>query len=156
MDGINSYDEVAQELKNIKTKIDNDQYNSINSYLLAYAIIRISGVIENEFKKCIFNKVTEDTREIIQEYFTKKLILSSRNPTTDNIIGVLAEFNKDWTKNFSAKTNDTIEKADLNSLVALRNSFAHGNMVDTSIENLIKYNESGFEIINRLRETISM
>lgn len=154
MNGINIQKEIIQELKDIQNKINSNVGDSINSYLLSYAVIKITGSIEAEFKKCIFEKVTEGSNKIIKDYLTKKIINNSSNPKTGKIESILGEFNSEWSKIFSDKTKEIIDAANLNSLVALRNSFAHGSTINTSIENLIKYSESGFKIIDILRESV--
>lgn len=154
MNGIDIQKEIMQELKEIQNKINSDVGDSINSYLLSYAVIKITGSIEAEFKKCIFEKVTEGSNEIIKDYFTRKIINNSSNPKTGRIESILGEFNSEWSRVFSNKTKEIIDAVNLNSLVTLRNSFAHGSAINTSIEDLIKYSESGFKIIDILRESV--
>lgn len=69
---------------------------------------------------------------------------------------ILEGINPEWFKELKSrvlKKNNL--KNDLNSLIQLRNTFAHGNSINESIDTIIKYYESGMLMMEELDKIIN-
>jgi len=148
-------DDCADELIRIKTRIDKDKFDDMVKFLQRYAIIKACGTIETVAKNMIADQVDSDTNVEVQNYITVKVRDSSTNPKTGNISSLLGEFSQSWKTAFDGKINThTAEKGSLNSLVQLRNDFAHGQSPNTTINTIIRYFEDARIIIELLSETL--
>lgn len=146
-----------EELKGIKARIDKDQFDEMVRFLQRYAIIKACGTIEYVVKNMIADRVSASCSPELQNYISVKVRDSSTNPSTGNISTLLGEFStSDWKKDFDAKLSSHLEeKASLNSLVQLRNDFAHGKSPAIGINSIIKYFEHARVIVELVDETIT-
>lgn len=149
-DCIRKIDDCRDELTSIKTWIDHNQLDSIVSYLVAYSVIRSSGVIELVFKQMVYDFLSDQTKEETQYYLEKQIIDSSCNPKVGNMLHLLDQVDTRRSAQFDADTKGTQEKQDLGSLVILRNDIAHGRTNNPTINTVINYFESGVKILNKL------
>jgi len=67
---------------------------------------------------------------------------------------LLKQINGDWNAAFKAAIQE-VDKQSLNSLVELRNQLAHGNSITASIDDIITYFFSGYNIIIVLDSIVS-
>lgn len=134
-------DDCSDELEKIKTRINKDQFDDMVRFLQRYAIIKACGTIEYVVKNMIADYVDAGSSAELQNYISIRVRDSSTNPTTGNISNLLGEFSSTkWKKIFDdSLTTHAEEKASLNSLVQLRNDFAHGKSPTIGILNIIKY-----------------
>lgn len=144
-----------REIEAIEHHIDNDKFNSLNPYLVSYAVIKTSGTIETVYKNLVADMISSGASEEVQNYLKRGIRDSSSNPTVGNIIQLLQSLNQTWRQEFEDKTKGTEEKGSLSSLVDLRNSFAHGRSITASIGNVKRYFEDGKTILTWLEEIIS-
>ncbi len=144
---ISALRDCANEIKTIEKRINQNQLDSIVRFLTQYAIIRSSGVIENTLKKMVYDYLSNDTTDDTKNYLTKSILESSTNPRTGNMLKYL-EFNSDKRKNFESKLKEfSKQKEELNSLVQLRNDFAHGINTNRGILTIKSYYKSGAKIL---------
>ena len=134
-------DDCSDELEKIKTRINKDQFDDMVKFLQRYAIIKACGTIEYVVKNMIADHVDAGSSAELQNYISIRVRDSSTNPTTGNISNLLGEFSSaKWKKKFDdSLATHAEEKASLNSLVQLRNDFAHGKSPTIGILNIIKY-----------------
>ncbi len=134
-------DDCSDELEKIKTRINKDQFDDMVRFLQRYAIIKACGTIEYVVKNMIADHVDAGSSAELQNYISIRVRDSSTNPTTGNISNLLGEFSSTkWKKIFDdSLASHAEEKASLNSLVQLRNDFAHGKSPTIGILNIIKY-----------------
>lgn len=143
------------ELTNIRQWIDGNKLNSNVRYLVAYSVMKASGTIEVVFKLMIYDFLAENVKEETQYYLTKMVVDSSCNPNTNNMSKMLEQIDTARRTIFDNRVKGTQQKGDLNSLVVLRNDLAHGRTVNATINNVLKYYESGVYILNLLDEILS-
>lgn len=149
--------ECAEELQKIKVRIDKNQFDDMVKYLQRYAIIKACGTVESVVKNMIADYVDADTNLEIQNYIAVKVRDSSTNPSTGNISHLLGEFSSlGWKVAFDEKIkNHQTEKVSLNSLVQLRNDFAHGNSPNATINTIICYFDDARLIISLVEEALT-
>lgn len=144
----------SAELIQIKTWINAHRFDSNVKYLIAYSVVRASGTIERVLKSMLFDYVSQGANAEAVNYFTKHISDASFNPSPGQIEKMLTTFNPAWASSFKNSINGTQQKADLKSLVQLRNNFAHGSSITSSIETVLKYYVSGIWILNELSKII--
>lgn len=143
--------DTLDELHNIKGWIDNNKLDSKVRYLNAYSVIKASGTIEQVYKNIVFGKLSENANEHAKNYLTKQILDASFNPGTGIIQKMLQNINSNWwIKLDNEFKTSKLCKQDLNSLIQLRNSIAHGNTINESIDNILRYYLSSKDIMECL------
>lgn len=150
-------DDCADELQKIKKRIDKNQFDDMVMFLQRYAIIKACGTVESVIKNMIADHVDANTNPEIQHYIATNVRDSSTNPKTGNISNLLGEFSSAvWKANFDTKVKQHgTEKTSLNSLVQLRNDFAHGLSPNTTINTIIRYFNDSRVIVTLVDETLN-
>lgn len=143
------------ELRKIKTWIKANIFDSNVRFLTSYAVIRASGTIERVLKQMLFDCVSQGVNNEALYYFNKHIMDASFNPSTKAINRKLSELNPAWQNSFENVIKGSSQKGDLNSLINLRNDFAHGTPITSSIDDVIKYYISSVWILNELHKIIS-
>lgn len=147
-------DNCSHELQLIETHINGDKFNSLNPFLISYAVIKACGSIEVVYKNLIVDIIVVGSTAEAKNYLEKNIRDSSSNPTTGNIQRLLQDLNSTWAQQFEAKTKGTGEKGSLSSLVGLRNDFAHGRNVTASIGNVRQYFDDAKTVLTWLDSII--
>ena len=80
---------------------------------------------------------------------------SSSNPKTGNMSNILQNISSKKRNIFDQKVKESDKKDKLNSLVQLRNDFAHGGNINISIDTIITYYDAGRSILDILDDTIN-
>lgn len=143
--------DTQEELKSIRKWINaGNQFDSKTRYLVAYSVIKASGTVEVIFKNIIYNYLIIGANEKTKGYLEKAIIDSSCNPNTGNMSNMLQNISSEWKTSFDQQVKQSGEKDKLNSLVQLRNDFAHGDSISVSIDTVINYFDSGVIILNIL------
>lgn len=153
-DNQNLIDDCINDLNNVKKYIAANALSSICQYLISYAVVRSCGTIEVVVKNIIFDYLSTGATQETINFLEKQILDSSWNPSCGKIQKLLDMINPSWSQEFQAFTNGTKEKTDLSSLVNLRNDFAHGNKVTSSIDNVIDYFEGSCTIVNFLADIV--
>lgn len=145
------------DLNKIKRRIDRNQFDEMVMFLQRYAIIKACGTVEAVVKNMIADCVDAGAIPEVQSYISVKVRDSSTNPSTGNISNLLGEFSsRVWKVNFDKKVKEHgTEKVSLNSLVQLRNDFAHGQSPNTTINTIIRYFNDSRVIITLVEETLN-
>ena len=139
------------ELDSIRKWInDGNQFNSKTRFLISYAVVKASGTVEVIFKNIIYNYLIVGANEKAKGYLEKTIIDSSCNPNTGNMSNMLQNISSEWKILFDQQVKQSGEKDKLNSLVQLRNDFAHGDSISVSIDTVINYFDSAVNILNIL------
>ena len=139
------------ELNSIREWInDQNQFDSKTRYLISYAVVKASGTVEVIFKNIIYNYLIIGANEKTKWYLEKVIIDSSCNPGTGNMSSMLQNISSEWKTLFDEQVKQSGEKDKLNSLVQLRNDFAHGDSISVSIDTVIRYFDSAVKILNIL------
>lgn len=144
-------DDCINELDILKRWIDSNKFDTNVRFLVAYAVIKSCGTIEAVFKQMLYDQlVAGGANDEAKNHFTKHIIDASFNPSCGQITRLLCAINSLKNNDFELLTKGTTEKGDLNSLVELRNTFAHGNAISASIDIVIRYYNSGIWILQKL------
>ena len=153
-----SIEDCQNDLENIKNYIKANPLTSICQYLISYSVVRACGTIETIIKNIIFNHISNGANQEAINYFEKEILESAWNPSCGTIQRLLDKINPNWSIKFQATTSGTKYKMELNSLVNLRNEFAHGQKITATIDNIIDYYNGGcqiavclYNIINNLK-----
>lgn len=148
-------DDCDLEIKNIKNWIDSNKFDSNVKFLVAYAVIKTSGSIELVFKSMINTFLSQNCIDETKVFLTKNIIDSSANPSPGIIEKYLEQFDGKRKVRFSDLLNGSQDKGNLKSLVSLRNDIAHGRTINSSINVVESYFESGKKILEILEEVIN-
>lgn len=151
------WEETETELQEIKKWIDSgrNKFDSKTRYLISYAVIKASGTVEVVFKNIIYDFLSENVKEETAFYIEKMILDSSCNPNIGNMSNILQNISVDFKKKFDDKVKQSGKKDKINSLVQLRNDFAHGESITVSIETVITYFEAAKDIILILNEVVN-
>ena len=142
-------DDCSAELASIRERVNKDQFDSMVKFLQRYAIIKACGTIERVIKSLIADYVEQHALPETQQYLETKVRESSTNPKTSLISALLGDFCSDWKSCFDDNiSGHNQEKQSLNSLVQLRNDFAHGKSPNTSINTIIRYFDDAKNIVS--------
>lgn len=135
------------ELNKISNWIDNHKLDSNIKYLVSYAVIKSCGTIEHVLKSTLYEYLREGAHLETQNYLQKQVLEASYNPSPDKINQLLKNMNPTWNNEFKRQTQLTDDKEKLQSLVNLRNDFAHGSSISATITNVIEYYEASKGVI---------
>ena len=149
--------DVLFELIKIRKWVNKNQQDTFTKYLTSYAVIKACARIEVLIKEIIYEILTKNGSAYAQNFVNHHVIDSPDNPSTHKIARFLDAFSGEMKKQFEEKLkkSDNI-KSDLNSLVNLRNAFAHGRDMTSSIDTIIKYYLSAVEVIILLQEVLGV
>lgn len=136
------------ELQRISKWIDKNKIDSNVKYLVSYAVIKSCGTIEHVLKSTLYEYLKKGSPLETQNYLQKQILEASYNPSPEKINQLLKNMNPIWNDEFKKRTRTTDDKAKLDSLVNLRNDFAHGSSISATITNVIDYYESAKNIIS--------
>ncbi|MBN2058368.1 MAG: hypothetical protein JW782_06200 [Candidatus Saganbacteria bacterium] len=130
---------------------------SIVPFLSKYAIIRACGSVERSIKKIIYDKAAASTTIETKKYLENTIIESSMNPSLYNIRKLLNKFGDEWSSEFNSRMSSITKKEQdsLQSLVDLRNEFAHGGNPTATASNIREYFEDSIKIVELLDNIIS-
>lgn len=147
-------DDCKNELERIKNWIQENTTHTNVKYLVSYAIVKSSGSIEIVFKSMIHDFLSTNCISETNKFLEKHIIDSSANPTTGVMESFLEKFDGSRKERFNTLIKGTQQKGELRSLVNLRNAIAHGSDVNTSINEVEKYFNSGRFILDKLEEVL--
>lgn len=127
--------------------------SSISGFLTKYAIITISGTLEKGYKDLIADYY-ESLAPSLSFYLQNQIRESSCNPSYQNIINTLNQFDEGMKMNFKNKIKDLSDSAEilrmLSELNDARNKIAHGQTVTMSFNDAKERFEKTVVIIETL------
>ncbi|MBS0633626.1 MAG: hypothetical protein JSS11_17085 [Verrucomicrobia bacterium] len=140
----NLLDGCATELTQVKALIDGlGMGSNINPYLTKYALIRACGTIEQAFKTIVADFCSKRCKKQVKRFLELRVRDSSMNPSYQNMVKLLKDFDQCWADNFKASIDASADKAawmlSLQSLVDARNDFSHGGNPSTTIGDVLIY-----------------
>ena len=154
-------DECKQDLERIHLVIMNTlgPTSPVVPYLTNYAVIRACGTMEVAFKSIITDHCSRRSKRQVKNYLENKVRNSSMNPSYDNILKTLKDFDPAWKEAFQNGINghqnrDQI-RTSMRSLVDARNAIAHGGQTTLSIADIIAYFDDFLEAIEILDGVVS-
>ena len=72
-----------------------------------------------------------------------------------SMLNMLQNISSEWKKKFDEEVKNSGKKDKINSLVQLRNDFAHGDNITVSIDTVITYYEAARDILHILDSVVS-
>ncbi|MEZ7744260.1 HEPN domain-containing protein [Gemella sanguinis] len=148
-------DDCEKELEKIKEWIKENKFHSNVKFLVSYAVVKSSGSIEVVFKSMIHDFLSTNCIIETNKFLEKHILDSSANPTTGLIESFLEKFDGERKGRFNTLIKGTRQKGELNNLVNLRNDIAHGRDVNSTINNVENYFNSGRFILDKLEEVLN-
>lgn len=154
-----SIEACQEEMERIFHLIEGHGHMSpIVPFLTNYSIVKACGTIEFCFKTIISDLYQGHSNQI-QNYIDNTIRNSSMNPSRDNISKTLKRFDESWCTNFKEKLNQHEDssriKDSIDSLNNARNTFAHGQTLSSSFENIKQYFEDCVTILEILDEVVN-
>jgi hypothetical protein len=155
----NNIDKCLEELQRIYHLVEGHGTSQIVHYLTNYSVVRACGSIEFCFKTIISDSLSVGHSSQIANYIDNTIRNSSMNPSKDKICSTLKKFDENWNSAFKAQINrheysDRLQLS-LNSLNSSRNSFAHGDPVSSSFEDIRNYFNDSVLIIKMLDSIVN-
>ncbi len=133
-----------QELEDIKKIIKKlSSFDAQVPFLTRYAVIRSSGSLEMAYKSMICDSCETGANRQMKKFLEKNFREKPVNLKYDMICKSLTSFDEAWNKNFKLRLR-AVKKGDswktsLDSLMELRNSFAHGGKPTASFADVFEY-----------------
>lgn len=128
-------------------------------FLTNYAIVRACGTIEFSFKTIISDSISGHSTQI-SNYIDHTIRNSSMNPSRDNISKTLKKFDEAWNTEFKDRLNSHPDsariKSSIDSLNSSRNSFAHGDPLTSSFDDIRNYFNDSVIVIGILDEIVNL
>lgn len=129
----------------------------LGRYLTHYSLIRACGTIEYAFKTIIADYYVGISPQLTT-FLDNKIRSNSCNPSYQNIITMLGDFNDQWKINFKNQVNGLQDSQrildSLRSLNINRNSLAHGQGSTVSFNDIQTYFTDAVKIINLLDNVV--
>lgn len=123
-------------------------------YLTKYAVIKACGIIEVSFKSLIADFCSKRSKKQIKRFINKRILRGSANPSHENIVKFLDQFDEEWKRTFLSNLNTDPDKShmlsSLNSLVAARNDFAHGGNPTVSMSDVIRHFDYARKVVEHI------
>ena len=142
------------ELNSIQQWIHSNRLDSNVRFLTSYSVIKACGTVEYIFKQIVYDYLSSGANEEAKTYLNKSIIEASFNPSTGQMYRILEKINSDWRVGFENLIKGSSQMGQLNSLVKLRNSFAHGSAITASINDVKNYYNAGIWILEKLCEVM--
>ena len=142
------------ELNSIQQWIHSNRLDSNVRFLTSYSVIKACGTVEYVFKQIVYDYLSSGANEEAKTYLNKSIIEASFNPSTGQMYRILEKINSDWRVGFENLIKGSAQMGQLNSLVKLRNSFAHGSAITASINDVKNYYNAGIWILEKLCEVM--
>lgn len=142
------------ELNNIQQWINSNRLDSNVRFLTSYSVIKACGTVEYVFKQIIYDHLSNGANDEAKTYLNKSIIEASFNPSTGQMYRILEKINSEWKVEFENLIKGSLQMGQLNSLVKLRNNFAHGSVITASINDVINYYNAGVWILKKLCEVM--
>lgn len=153
-ENIQALEDCQREILKIEDWINHHQLDSNIKFLVSYAVIKASGTIEAVLKSSLYEYLSKNAMEETKSFLQKNILEASFNPSTKQVSNIFDKLNSSWSQIFLEQTKSLQEKTDLNSLISLRNDFAHGSSITTSIQTVKRYFFSGKRILEIIDDII--
>ena len=152
-------DQCRVELQTINESIaDLGIMSPVAPYLTKYAVIRACGAVEVSFKNLVVDFCSKSSKKQVKRYIDMKILKGSANPSQDNIMNMLNQFDEDWKRIYKENLKADPDKQQLlyslQSLVDARNDFAHGGNPTLSISDVLTHFSNAQKIIVHIDSVI--
>jgi len=125
----------------------------LTSFLNSYLVVLISGVYEDCVEYLINERAVLAGDKEIATFIENTIDVTFRNPNYDNIIRILARFNKNWVKQMNKKIKNEAKES-INSIVNNKNNIAHGGYSNLTLLEIKKCHKNCKSIFEKLEKII--
>lgn len=137
-------DDCAAELAHLETLIIGlGPASAAVPYLTKYSIIKACGTVEQAFKTLIADFCDRRSKRQVKRFIQVRVRDASSNPSYGNMCKYLKDFDVDWHAQFKLRMDADVDRAQLlaslESLVDMRNDFAHGGNPSATIGDVMDY-----------------
>lgn len=133
----------------------NDVVNlEVRSAFESYLCIRTYVYVETSIRTILLNHVRSVTNDNSIEKFVAAQLQRQTNLWYSELIKLVGRFNPDWKEKIKENVTNRM-RTSLNSLVSIRNSIAHSDNTDISLNDLQNYFSSVQEIVQIVFEVCS-
>jgi len=139
-------------LDDLYRTVETLEESELKVHLSRYLCIRSSGFLENVVKDLIILYVTSSSSKYTAN-FVETEIRNFTNVTYEKLVKLLQRFCIEWATDFESQITDK-QKNSLNSIIANRNSIAHGHQDNLSFNSMKSYYSDLKEIIKLLKTII--
>lgn len=124
----------------------------VESDLARHLCVLVSGFVEKSVAELLAAFARRVGSPVLQNYVENNLRRLT-NVNKEKLLQLLGSFEADWSKEYAAFVVDE-RAAALNSVVALRNQIAHGELSTLSLGQMRKYWEGIQKIIDHLEDKL--
>lgn len=155
----NAIDDARREFRKVTSLINRTRRATSPSrkFYTLYSLMKASGVIEYSIKTILADFHLGASPQAIL-FIDTNVRDSSKNPSLDNIYGLLKQFDRGWLSSFKMALNGRADatrlKDSLRSLYENRNSFAHGKPSTASFNDIMQYFEDSVRIVEVLDSVV--
>ena len=148
-----------QRLENLFSKISEVSDFAAQSEWSKYLCILVSGFIEESLRTLLEEYTKKHSAPNIQN-FVEKQLKTIINCNTNRIIEVLKKFSNDWAQEFEhqikekSSIDDSKIKNSIDSVIANRNSIAHGKNVGITYSRISVYYADVKKAVKTLEDII--
>lgn len=123
------------------------------SHWTQYLCVLMSGMIEVSVQESFSEYARARSERRVSSYVDKQ-VSYLQNPKMEKIISLAAPFDPVWAESLRAQTQGQLKDA-VDSIVANRNSIAHGDPVGLSFSRLQEYHKSVCRVLDLVQSTCS-
>lgn len=133
---VNNY---IRELDDTFDMLNHQTDDEVKSIISKALCVRLSGLLEVALKSRISDYSEKKTPKEIKHFLTHKF-KDITNLKSSKLCDVVGQFSASWKEKFEdAFDNNSQMKSSLDSLITMRNSYAHGQSTDISEKSLRQY-----------------
>ncbi len=127
----------------------------IETFLTRFLLIHVSGEYDKEIKRIISDRAKKAGDAELTS-FVEQTVEKIRNPKISDIRGLLKKFNKSCVDSFNQKVGEGTElESRYQNIIVNRNSSAHGDSINMTIEELISSHEKAKDVLKAMLEALN-
>ena len=116
-----------------------------------YLCVLVSGYIEKAVVALVLEHARQKGAPTLQRFVEQQTKTTFANPKVSRVQDLLGSFDQDWQQDLKDSLDDEQRDA-VNSIVAQRNTIAHGGSVGLTYNRISKYYQQAQHVIDRVAE----
>ena len=125
----------------------------LGSYLSSYLVVMLSGLYEDCIEHLIDLRVQRTGDSEVGSYVAKTLQATFRNPTFENVLGLLGKFSKQYANRLKTAVHERDAQA-LDSIVNNKNAIAHGMSSNLTLKDVEDFHRRTIVILEALENIL--
>ena len=126
----------------------------LQNHWARYLCVRVSGFIETSVRSILIDYAINSSAPDVANFVRHRLESGRggfQNPNMGNIIDLLKSFNSEWARLVESVATDEMKQA-INSIVADRNSIAHGGDQGITYSTIQRYYQNAVAVIELIED----